>query len=113
MVLLQQGSKEKPTMQAHVQVYTFNNVQVAAIVCDKEEFNDNIEKLSGIFSINNSRRADERIINDLKKACHLPLCKRGTKTEFLFEKYDVKAEYITMVVRGYGKTLLNNLCNEL
>lgn len=100
-------------MQAHVQVYTFNNVQVAAIVCDKEEFDSDVEKLAGVFAPNSNKRADEKIVNDLKKACHLPLCKRGTKTEFLFEKYNVKAEYITMVVRGYGKTLINNLCNEL
>ena len=100
-------------MQAYVQVYTINNVQVAAVVCDKEEFNSNIEKLSGVFTINSSQRANERTINNLKEACHLPLCKRGTKTEFLFEKYDVKTEYITMIVRGHGKVLMNNLCNEL
>ena len=100
-------------MQAYVQVYTINNVQVAAVVCDKEEFNSNdpfVCSLAAVYCKNSTQFFN---INDLKESCHLPLCKRGTKTEFLFEKYDVKTEYITMIVRGHGKVLMNNLCNEL
>lgn len=100
----------KASQPAYVQEFRTNHIELTSIVCDKEEFDKNIESLRDVICANlGNKRANEEQIQFLKDHGHLPLCKRGTKTEHLFKKYDVRTDLLSMIVRGRGEQLAREI----
>jgi hypothetical protein len=96
----------KASEPAYVKEFRTNEIELTSIVCDKDEFDENIESLRNVICVNlpNKRATDDQL-RLLKDHGHLPLCKRGTKTEHLFKKYNVRTDLLSMIVRGKGKEL--------
>lgn len=104
----------KPLKPAYTQSCTLpNGKKVTAIVVDKDEFDENIDSLIDVLNFNTETGKPEKSQLDqlklLKEAGHLPLCFKGTKTQHLFEKYNIKTEYLAMIVRGKGQELAKKL----
>ncbi len=99
-------SEKKP---AFVQRMTLNGFDLTSIVCDQDEFNENIDSLKDVFCANLKEKASEDQIALIKKVGHLPLCSKGTKTIHLFEKYNVETDKLAMIIRGRGPELLKRL----
>ncbi len=91
---------------AFIQRLNLGNIDITAIVCDQEEFNENIDSLKDVMCINLKERADSEQLELIKEMGHLPMCSKGEKTVHLFEKYNVESDKLSMIVRGKGKDLL-------
>jgi hypothetical protein len=76
---------------------------LTVVVVDQNEFNQNVDKLSGVMNLNGSQRVDEKYIERLKIHGNIPAIGRGSKTEFLFEQYGVETGVLGLVVRGFSK----------
>ena len=99
----------KVTKPAYVQRMKLGDFELTSIVCDKEEFDENIDTIKEVFCIKNGERAGQDQINTIKNAGHLPLCTKGTKTIHLFEKYNVETNLLAIIVRGKGKDLIKEI----
>jgi len=84
-------------------VQEFQEFGITSIVIDENEFNEFIDELSGIFDANTQAA---------KKLKCLPLMTRGTKTEQFFERWGVKTDKLSVIVRGHGQTLLNQMAGR-
>lgn len=98
---------------ASVTEYDTGDMKLSVIVCDKAEFDQNIEYLRNVICANlDNKRANEQQIELLKQHGHLPLCQRGTKTERLFKKYDIKTDLLAMIVRGKAEQLMQGMARN-
>jgi hypothetical protein len=55
---------------------------------------------------------DADAIQRLRNMGHLPLVARGTKTEFLFQKYEIKTNFFGAIIRGAAKRVFRSLGNN-
>ncbi|RKZ86265.1 MAG: hypothetical protein DRQ39_06000 [Gammaproteobacteria bacterium] len=97
-------------MKPYVQVFKIPSsdgpIELAAIVVDQEEFNalvDEIVKVSLTMGI------DEAMGERIKEAAHIPMVARGLKTAFLFERFGVKGDRLSVIVRGQGQSIAAQL----
>lgn len=84
-------------------------MDLTSIVCDKEEFDENIDTLKDVMMLNLEERAAQENLDLLKERGHLPLCSRGTKTEHLFKKYNVETDLLAMIVRGTTQEIIKEM----
>jgi hypothetical protein len=80
----------------------------SSVVMDREEFEALIDEL---------REAEihgltPEVAEQVKQAGHVPMMGRGTKTEFVFERYGVNGKLISMIVRGQGRRIAEALVEE-
>ncbi len=81
---------------------------MTSLVMDKEDFNELITLIENAYdgkNIATSEALDSSAIQRLRDAGRLPLVARGTKTEFLFQKYGVSTEFFSAIIRGAAKRM--------
>jgi hypothetical protein len=74
---------------------------ITSIIMDQTEYNQLCDH------IHNIKIADTNEIQKLKEAKHIPLMKLGTKTKPIFDKYKIKTQLCSFIIRGTGIQLLN------
>lgn len=89
--------------------YELPNGRITSIVMDQAEFDqlvDGIEKdpPSGVT---------KEHIAAIRAEKHIPGIVRGTKTAWIFKRYDVETNIACVVVRGTSTALLNKLLREM
>lgn len=94
------------TKEPYIARVKVGNFDCTSVILDQEEFDENMDTIKGVICRSIGERAGEEQIQALKKAGHLPLCAKGTKTIHLFEKYGVTTDMLTMAVRGIGKRIV-------
>lgn len=67
---------------------------------DFQEFLEDVAKFDGYDYQRGQRGGVD--VESLRRAGHLPLIKRGTKTQFAFDRYGVTGDYMSVIVRGRG-----------
>ena len=72
---------------------------LTSLVMNPEEFVTLIAQVTGLLS-------DEQI-SEIQAAGHLPLVARGTKTETLFDFFDIDTELMSAIIRGKGQNMLD------
>lgn len=80
--------------------------QSTIVVVDKTDYDQDVEQLYDVINLHNQQRATEETINKIKQENRIPMIGRGTKTEFLFKKYNITTNTMGIIVRGYSKDLL-------
>ena len=90
-----------------------NGIEITSIVMDEPDFMDFADELAGVFIANDDRAGERRAAQDsidrIKKAKHLPMMKRGTKTQVFFKRWNIQTDLLSAIVRGHGETLLQEL----
>lgn len=99
--------------EPYIKIWQVGEQQIASIVLDKKDFDALCDELSGIAEYTTGERATDDIIQQIKDACHIPMISRGTKTEFLFERYNIGCDRASVIVRGYGGQLAAKLFGPL
>ena len=76
---------------------------LTSVVMDLEDFEELADSLHGIVMLNNdNERAADAQIESIKAAKMLPMMSRGTKTEAIFEQYEIETDLASFIVRGQG-----------
>jgi hypothetical protein len=73
----------------------------SSVVMDREEFEALIDELREAEIHGLTPEVAEKV----KQAGHVPMMARGTKTEFVFERYGASGKMISMIVRGQGRRI--------
>lgn len=77
--------------------------EITSVVMDLEDFCELAEKLRGIVMLNeNCERTADVQIESIKAAKILPMMSRGTKTEDIFEQFEIETDLASFIVRGQG-----------
>lgn len=80
--------------------------ELTSVVLDQDEFDELCDSLKDVMIYNmKGQRAAEAHLKALKTAKHLPLMSRGTKTQFVFDKYGIETDKASFIVRGHGRSL--------
>ena len=90
----------------YVKVFTVGGKQLTSVIVDQDDFDRAIATLEGVIQVNaNNKRADIKMLQDIRDAKHLPMAARGTKTEALFQMFGVKTDLMSLAVRGLANRL--------
>lgn len=89
------------------QVFDAPQGRMTSVVLDKPEFDALADSLLGVFT--QDARADLSHIQRIKDAGRLPLMGRGTKTQFVFDRYGIETDLAGFIVRGAGLDVLRSL----
>jgi len=89
-----------------------NGTAFTSVVMDGDEFNSLCDSLSDIFDANSNNRVGNEQIAALKEAQHIPMIAKGTLTKFIFDKYDVKTDRVSIIVRGTGMKLFDDIMSK-
>jgi hypothetical protein len=81
---------------------------ITSVVMDRDEFEALIDELvvAGIHGLLPEQ------VEPLKQIGHIPMMGRGTKTEFVFERYGATGKLISMIIRGQGRRIAEKLIEE-
>ena len=90
--------------------YNTPNGPFTSVVLDKDEFEGLVDELSGIMT--QDGKADVKILNHIKEAGHIPMMGRGSKTDFVFERYLIDTDIAGFMVRGQGREVLASLLRK-
>ncbi len=86
--------------------------EITTVVLDEDEFDRLADSLKGIAVLNLDERAAQAQIDSIKAARIIPMMSRGTKTQVVFEQYDIDTNIASFIVRGTGKMLVQGAINE-
>ena len=93
--------------------------EITSVVLDKTEFDQLIDGLKGIViswfkggTIDSNQRAAQAQLDAIKATNTLPMISRGTKTQYIFEKYEIETHLACFIVRGTGKQLAEQLIKQ-
>lgn len=92
---------------AFKQVFEIPQGQITSVVLDRSDFDVIVDSLLGVFT--QDARADESVLKSLKDAGHLPMMGRGSKTQFVFDRFGIGTDLACFVVRGTGRDVLRSL----
>jgi len=96
--------------QAYTQQFEINGKRITSVVMDEEEFIQMCDQLSGIFNVlPPAERVEDGQIAKLKKAKHIPMMCRGTKTQQFFDRYQIQTDLACFIVRGQGHFVLTQI----
>lgn len=88
----------------------FKMADSTSLVMDKDEFDTLVDLIvSDLTSTVVANCPGQEVGNwgwAFKRSNIIPLVKRGTKTQILFDKYEITTDYLSAIVRGTGKELL-------
>lgn len=95
--------------QPYVQEFELPDGRViTSVVMDREDFETLIDEL--IAAEIHGLTPD--VAEQVKKVGHIPMMGRGTKTEFVFERYGATGKLISMIIRGQGRRIAEALVEE-
>lgn len=80
---------------------------ITVIVMDQDVFDVCIDGLAAQLALSESPMSDEAV-RKLKSLGQLPIIGRGTRTEWLFERFGVGGSVMGLIVRGVGRKLLRD-----
>lgn len=83
-----------------------NGIHITSVVLDQGDFDtlcDMIQESLG----HRKETADQ--VATIRKAKHLPMVSRGTKTQPIFEKFEIQTDNACFIVRGEGDRMLKEL----
>lgn len=89
--------------------------RLTSIVMDEGEFETLLQRISEgdpVFNVMTKERMSPEDVEALRKAKHVPLVARGTKTEHLFKAYEIETDYFSAIVRGQGNRLLERMADD-
>lgn len=84
-----------------------DNKEVTTIVLDKAEFDALCDELVDLF--NSHSQPGHQIAQAFKEAENIPVMSRGTKTQKFFDRWGVKTDLASIIVRGAGLRVLMRL----
>jgi hypothetical protein len=70
---------------------------ITSLVMDSNEFYELCDEIEVKFD-----RMPKTEVDKLREAGHIPLVKRGTATQFIFDKYAVGTDLLSAIIRGNG-----------
>lgn len=76
---------------------------LTSVVVDKEDFEEFMNVVSS------TTKLDEKGVKACLNAGHIPLICRGTKTDMLFDYFDVESKYMTVCIRGTAVQILASM----
>lgn len=85
---------------------------VTSIVIDEDEFIDLVEDLTGVFNIAANERVNDSAKQALLQAKHIPMVGKGTKTQFIFDRYEIKTDLACFAARGFAQALVQDLISR-
>ena len=83
--------------------------ELTSVVLDEADFMKLCDDLAGIFNIGSGDRADAAQVECLKVAKHIPMIKRGTRTQEFFDRFGIETDYMSVIVRGQGRMVFDNM----
>lgn len=99
--------------QPYVQTFTFTGpegpFELASVVLDREEFDALIDE---IVKVSMEMGIKEEMGKTIKECGHIPMVARGAKTAFIFERYGVKGDRLSVIVRGQGNKVLRSIVSD-
>jgi hypothetical protein len=98
--------------EPYTEVFIHNGRTVTSIVVDKGEFDENVDALIDVLDMAGGGRTGTEQVKLLKECNFMPLCTKGTKTQFLFDKYAIETDALAMIVRGKGLDVFRQLMAE-
>lgn len=89
--------------EPYVAVFDSPGERLSTVVMDKEDFALLCDELgkSDIFIANYGDKSSS-VVDQLRKDGYIPLIKRRNMTQWLFEKYGLETDLLSIMVRGMG-----------
>lgn len=87
--------------------------KLTAVVLDQRDFDifcDDMER-SNVLNIGDSKESKEGLAY-VRATKLLPMMVRGSKTEKFFERWNIKTDRLSVIVRGTGDQILNQMMSE-
>lgn len=99
-------------MKPYKEVFQFPQGPITSIVMDEDEFTSLVEELTGIFNIASKERVDDNAKKALLEAKHIPMIGKGTKTQFVFDRYEIETNMACFAVRGFAQELVMDMISR-
>ena len=110
--------------EATLHVFTIPNpsgmgtTQITSVVTTQEDFDNLMDTLDAMPVVNSrsvrgeftKKKPDTTAFRMLR---HVPVVARGTMTEWVFERYGVETQLVSVIVRGAGKNLANRMIGAM
>jgi len=87
--------------------------QLTSVVLDKNEFDALCEELQDVINLAVKERTTAAQIKQIKDTGIIPMIKKGTKTQFIFDRYNISTQVCAIIVRGKGQELMSELMDEI
>lgn len=87
--------------------FMVNGMHLTTVVMDKNDFDTLCEGLTDVFDKQSGSRVGDSHIDTLKKADHIPLMQKGTRTERIFKEFGIDTNYASFIVRGTARRMLS------
>jgi hypothetical protein len=101
------GNSPKP---AHIEVFTMPSGQnISSVVMDEPEFMEIVDNLGNVFVANWGERIAGEQQQLLRDAKIIPVVSKGEKTKFIFEKFKLDTDLASLIVRGQGKKMVEEI----
>lgn len=81
-------------------------VELCAVVATDEEYVAFVAKMADLGLVN------PETVEVVLKSKHIPMISRGKKTEALFQYCNIQTSHMSIIVRGHGAELFNQLMGE-
>lgn len=79
---------------------------LTVVVLDQPVFDACVDGLTGVYNVLSEGRMRPEGIKSIKDSGQIPLIGRGEKTEWLFERFGIDGDKMSMIVRGVGRKML-------
>lgn len=73
---------------------------ITSLVMDNDEFHALCDEIQTKFS-----KLSSDDVQKLRDNGHIPLVKRGSMTQFIFDKYEVGTDLLSAIIRGNGMAI--------
>ena len=83
--------------------------ELTAVIIDHDEFLSFCDELAGVMNLADKQRVTTEQIAALKEAKHLPMMQKGTLTAKFFDKWGVTTDHLSVMVRGAGREMLQQI----
>ncbi len=83
-------------------------VTIASVVLDRGDFNKLVDEFPSLGLGVTTEHAER-----FKAVGQVPMIQRGTKTEVLFKRFNVKCNAMGIIVRGTGRKILETFGGDL
>ena len=91
--------------EIYKKVFQIPRGPLTSMVMDQEDFDEFCDKISKL----NVHDIGEEQVEKIREAKHMPMMGRGTKTQGIFDEYEIETDLISVVVRGYGPELAEKM----
>ena len=90
-------------------IFEFKGKQLTSVVIDEADFMALADELGGIRNLHDNIPTKQEDIDRIKAARHIPMFGRGTKTEWIFDRFDITTDWAAIIVRGAASQVFNTL----